>query len=154
MSAVREFAINLARGHHSAKEILEEMHKTFGEDSLKFSQVYKIIRYVHEEKDMEDRRGKNLTMRVRTPELIESARRFVESDRRATYLDIQEAFQLTPPVVHALLHQDLELVKKSARWVPRLLTPDQKKKKSGIVSPLFGPPGVGSILDIQDYYHG
>ena len=89
--------------------------------------MYKIIHDIRDDKDMEDRRGKNVTMRVRTPELIKSVRLFVESDRCATYLDIQETFQLTPPVVHALLHQDLELVKKSARWVPRLLTPDQKK---------------------------
>jgi histone-lysine N-methyltransferase SETMAR len=53
----------------------------------------------------------------------------VEEDRRVTIKSIALANGVSVKTVHDILHKDLGLVKKSARWAPRLLNADQKKER-------------------------
>ena len=43
--------------------------------------------------------------------------------------DIEEEIGISHGTVHQILTEDLNYSKKSARWVPRLLTADQKKAR-------------------------
>ena len=45
-----------------------------------------------------------------------------------TYAAIEEAFGLSAGMVNTILVDDLGLVKKWARWVPKLLSDDQKQQ--------------------------
>ena len=130
MTAVWDFVVNLARAGHSANSILENVQKAFGPNFMGKTQVYKILAAVTDNKEMADQRAGNAVKTVQTAEVIEAMRVFVEEGRRVTFTDIQDAFGLSAGTVNALLKEDLGLVKKSARWVPRLLSDDQKATRA------------------------
>ena len=46
-----------------------------------------------------------------------------------TYAAMEEAFGLSAGTVNTFVVDDLGLVKKSARWVPKLLSDDQKQQR-------------------------
>ena len=126
MSPIRDFAVNLARGGHTYHEILEELEKTFGEKPMGKTQIYQIIKECQTREDMGDRRGENAKKRVRTMENIDAVRAVLKVDRCSKYLKIEEETGLSSGTIHRILDQDLGLVKKSARWVPKLLSSEQK----------------------------
>jgi hypothetical protein len=55
MSPIRDFVAGLARAGKTFKEIQETTEAAYGENSLKKTQIYKIISTVKEGKDTEDR---------------------------------------------------------------------------------------------------
>ena len=52
---------------------------------------------------------------------------FLEQDRRMTFEELEAATGYTRGTLHRMLHENLEMKKLRARWVPRLLTEDQFK---------------------------
>lgn len=64
---------------------------------------------------------------VQTPKVIASVLARIKSDWQVTVGELQQEFGLLRGTVHVLLLEDIGLVKKSARWVPCLLSEDQKK---------------------------
>ena len=59
--------------------------------------------------------------------MVDLVHQTVMEDRRLTVNDIAEACEISSERVHKIFHQDLDMRKLSARWVPRLLTIDQKR---------------------------
>ena len=129
MSPPRDFAASLAVGGHSASEIFTEVQRSFPENFLSMSQVYRIRAEVMKGSDMSDKRGKGSTKTARTPQNIASVEDIILRDRRVTMSEIEEETQIPHSTVHRIVTEDLGLSKKSARWVPRLLTEDMKKKR-------------------------
>ncbi|MCP6645975.1 hypothetical protein NL493_27890, partial [Klebsiella pneumoniae] len=64
---------------------------------------------------------------VTTPEIIDKIQDMVMDDRRVKVREITSAVGISCERVHNILHQHLDMKKLSARWVPRLLTIDQKR---------------------------
>ena len=93
------------------------------------SQVDRIRAEVMKGSDMSDKRGKGSTKTARTPQNIASVEDIILRDRRVTMSEIEEETQIPHSTVHRIVTEDLGLSKKSARWVPRLLTEDMKKKR-------------------------
>ena len=63
---------------------------------------------------------------VATPEMVNKVHDIVMTDRRVTQRYIASTVGISQERVHSILTEDLEMRKLSARWVPRLLTVDQK----------------------------
>ena len=63
---------------------------------------------------------------VATPEMVNKVHDIVMTDRRVTERYIASTVGISQERVHSILTEDLEMRKLSARWVPRLLTVDQK----------------------------
>ena len=59
-------------------------------------------------------------------ETIAAVQAAVEPDRRMTIEKLAAEFDMSVGTVHKILHEDLGLSKKSAGWVPRLLSMEQK----------------------------
>ena len=55
----------------------------------------------------------------------------VIENRPLTVKDIAKAYGISSEQVHKVLHQNLDMRKLSARWVPRLLTIDHKREGKG-----------------------
>ena len=53
-------------------------------------------------------------------------------DRRIKVREIAEIFGISVGVKHNILHEKLEIKKMCARWVPRLLTIEQKRTRKDI----------------------
>ena len=63
---------------------------------------------------------------VVTREAIDIVREIIITDPRATYVRIQLAVGLSPPQVSTILHENLHVTKRTARWIPHHLTQEQK----------------------------
>nr|XP_033783950.1 histone-lysine N-methyltransferase SETMAR-like [Geotrypetes seraphini] len=67
-----------------------------------------------------------------TNEMVDEVHRIVMVDCRLTLNEIAEAAGISSECVHTILHEYLGMRKLSARWVPRLLTMDQKRVRLDI----------------------
>lgn len=64
-----------------------------------------------------------------TKENIERVRQIVENDRRVTVRYIEEELDIGHSSVHKILTEHLNKRRVCARWVPRLLTEEQKQRR-------------------------
>jgi histone-lysine N-methyltransferase SETMAR len=125
---VRDFVSDLARASKGFSEIKKTVDAAFGDKTLKRAAIYKILNAVKEGKNTDDQRHLNGKKTKRTPALITSVSAAVEEDRRQTITALATAFGVSTQVIFSILHDDLGLVKKSARWVPKLLSNEQKQE--------------------------
>ena len=103
--------------------------EAFGERSISKSQVNRIKKLVREGEDTTSMRGKIHPSTVRTKAAKDAVEAVILDDRRSTMAQIEAETGLSHGTVQWILEEDLGLVKKSARWVPRLLSEDQKLRR-------------------------
>ncbi len=96
---------------------------------MKRTQIYDIMKKVKEGKPAADQRGFNTKRRIRNSAFVAGIAAKVESDRRVTVKRLTRIHGVSTRTIHATLLDDLNLSKKSARWVPKLLSDDMKKER-------------------------
>ena len=69
---------------------------------------------------------------------VEGIHRMLMNDRRVTVKHIAQTLRIIVGSVHTALTEILGISKLSARWVPRMLAPDQKLNRLQISRALFG----------------
>ena len=126
MSPIRDFVATLARAGQDFKSIEEMVKAAYGNKGLKKTQIYEIIKKVKEGKTTVDQRTLNGKRRVRNPAFVADIAADVEKNRRVTVRKLALAHGVSNRTIHSTLHKDLNLAKKSARWVPKLLTEAMK----------------------------
>jgi hypothetical protein len=129
MTEVRDFVAALARVGKSRKEIRPLVDAAYGDKTLSISQINRIIKAVKERKTTSDLRQSNTKKTKRTDDVMAAVAAAVETDRRLTIREIAGMLGLTFAIVQSTLTVDLGLVKKSARWVPKLLSTEQKEER-------------------------
>ena len=106
---------------------MEEVH---GTSTPVLATVYNWVnefkRYSTSTKD-EHRPGR--PVEVTTPEMINKIHDMVLSDRRIKVREIVEATGISQDTVFSILHEKLSVKKISARWVPRLLSEENKRNR-------------------------
>jgi hypothetical protein len=130
MTRVRDFVANPAR---AGKVFLEMNKKTvdfvYGDKALKKTAIYSILKKVKFGKTTEDQRRFNPKKTVWTASLITSAASAVEDDCRLGVKYLAAVHGVSVYTIHSVLHKDLGLEKKSTRWVPKLLSDEQKEER-------------------------
>ena len=134
MTGVRDFVAGLARAGKSFDEIKETTDLAFGDKSLHKSTIYRIINKVKTGKNTDDQRHLNAKKTRRTQDLIAAVAATIDKDARVTVQYLARANQVSVSTIFAVLHDDLGLVKKSVRWVPKLLSMEQKEERVRICS--------------------
>jgi [histone H3]-lysine36 N-dimethyltransferase SETMAR len=129
MTRAHDFVVDLAKAGKSFREIQDMVSIVYGDKSLKKSAIYNIMKKVKEGKNAEDLRGINTPKRVRSADVIASVSAAVAADRRVTVRELASNLGLSIGTIDRILHKELGLVKKSARWVPKLLSPEQKLER-------------------------
>jgi hypothetical protein len=124
MTPNRDFVGTLAVAGKSFKEIEETVKKVYDDKALKRTQICDIMKRVKEGKPAADQRGFNTKRRIRNSAFV-----VVESDRCVTVKKLVRIHGVLTRTIHAKLHDNLNLSKKSARWVPKLLSDDMKKER-------------------------
>ena len=66
---------------------------------------------------------------VRTPELICQIKNFMDKDRRESTETISAQFDVSVGTVHIIIREELKMWKICAKFVPRVLREDQKKRR-------------------------
>ncbi len=129
MSPLRDFIATLAKAGKSFKDIQETVVAAYGDKSLKKTQIYAIIKNVKEGKPTTDQRKLNGKRKIRSPAFIANVAAAIEKDRRLMARRLATAHGVSKNTIHHTLKEDLNLSKKSARWVPKLLTEEMKKER-------------------------
>jgi len=66
---------------------------------------------------------------VTTPEIIEQIHELILEDRRISAKSIAEQLGVSRERVGSIIHEDLDMRKLSAKWVPKCLNADQKRQR-------------------------
>jgi histone-lysine N-methyltransferase SETMAR len=122
MSKVRDFIAALARAGKTAAEIKNLVEAAFADQALGLTSIYNILKKVKAGKNTDDQRHLNAKRTKRSTTLVADVAAAVENDARATCVDLASAFGVSRGTIHNILRDDLGLVKKSARWVPKILS--------------------------------
>ena len=116
-----------------ASEIKKELDTTLANSSPSYTTIK---RWVAEFKmgristNDEPRSGR--LVEVTTPGIIEKIHKIVLADRRVKVREIAESVRISTERIRNILHEHLTMRKLCARWVPRLLTPDQKQRRKDV----------------------
>ncbi len=136
MSGAHGFVARLTRAGKGYKEIKETVNAAFGDKTPQKTAIYDIIKKVNAGKDSADQRHLKPKKTVRTAALVASvAAALVASvaaaikDRRVMIESLAAAHGASLHTIHRILHEDLGLEKKTTRWVPRVLSTDQKEER-------------------------
>ena len=114
----------------SPQETKEKLDKHYGESAPSIRTVYKWFqnfRCGHMSTSDAERSG--CPVEATTPEIVDKIHDMVMDDRRVKVREIASAVGISSERVHNILLKHLNMRKLSARWVPRLLTVDQKRNR-------------------------
>jgi histone-lysine N-methyltransferase SETMAR len=115
----------------SFTEIYDDMLNTLGEGCPSYTTIRK---WGNEFKrgriSLEDDPRSGRPKTATTPEMVDKVHDLMLNDRRLKASEIAEAVGISKERVLYILHEELDMRKLSARWVPRLLTMEQKRVRS------------------------
>jgi hypothetical protein len=75
---------------------------------------------------------------VTTPEFIDQTHELILEDCQISAKSIAEQMGISREQVCSIIHEDLDMRKLSAKWVPKCLNADQKRQRSGQILEFFG----------------
>jgi histone-lysine N-methyltransferase SETMAR len=112
----------------SPQETKEKLDKHYGESAPSIRMVYKWFQHFQSgQMSINDAERSGCLVEATTPEIFDKTHAMVMDDTRVKVQKIASAVGISNERVHNILHQHLNMRKLSARWVPRLLTVDQKQ---------------------------
>ena len=76
------------------------------------------------------------------PETMEKVHKIVLADRKLKLREIADTLKISEGSLFTILHENLSMRKLCSKWVPRLLTLDQKQQRNQIDSQLSGQQRV------------
>ena len=76
-----------------------------------------------------DDEGCGRSREVRTPELVEQIHNFMDEDRRVFIETISTKFDVSVRTVHRIIHEQLNMQKICAKFVPRVLSEEEKERR-------------------------
>jgi hypothetical protein len=129
MTEVHNFVAALVRTGKGCKEIKMLVDTAYSDTAMSKSQINCIIKAVKEGKNTADQRHSSAKKTKRTGDVLASIAAAIEDDQRITVRELAATHGLPIGTVHAILKEDLGLVKKSARWVPKLLSSEQMEER-------------------------
>jgi histone-lysine N-methyltransferase SETMAR len=108
------------------QDTLKFVRKATKQPSVSRSLVYKWHRRFSDGRISTDSDERSGRPPVATTDVIRDVETLVLEDRRLTVRDIADQLDISPATVHNILTVHLKMNKVCARWVPRLLTCEQK----------------------------
>ena len=87
---------------------------------------HKIFKKAKESVRDDERCGRS--KKVRTPELIDQIKNFMDKDCRVSIEILSAQFDVSVWIVHTIIRKELKMPKISTKFVPRVLREDQKER--------------------------
>ena len=111
------------------------MQKVYGNDALKYATVCKWVRHFNDGREsIENDLRVHRLVSVLTEKNVATVKMLIEEDARYTVQEIEELSGIHSSSVLKILHERLELGKICMRWVPHLLTDEQKQSRVRLAS--------------------
>ena len=106
------------------------LHAAFGDEAPSRTTIYDwFAEFRKGRRSLEDDPRSGCPAEATTSVQVAAVQRLVEEDGRVTVLKIAEKVGISSGSVSSILHKSLGLSKVSARWVPHMLTEEQKQKR-------------------------
>ena len=114
----------------SPTEVHNEMSRTLGKDAPTIRTVYRWANHFRFGRvTVKNEKPSGRPKTVTDEKAVEDVRSMVMKDRRLTVKFIGETLGISPSRVWSIITNDLCMKKVAARWVPKLLTEEQKKER-------------------------
>ncbi|XP_014471304.1 PREDICTED: uncharacterized protein LOC106742650 [Dinoponera quadriceps] len=114
----------------SPEKTKEKLDKYYGKSAASIITVYKWFQtFQSGHMSTSDAEHFGRSFEVNALEIIDKINAMVMDNRRMKVREIASAVSISSERVYNVLHQQLGMKKLSARWVPRLLTVDQKRNR-------------------------
>ena len=88
---------------------------------------------------------------VTTPEVIDQNRELILKDRRISGKSIAEELGISRERVRSIIHEDLDMRKLSAKWVPKCLNADQKHQRCQSSEQIWNFFGAIQMISFRDW---
>ncbi|CAF1081757.1 unnamed protein product [Rotaria sp. Silwood1] len=115
---------------HSPSNIYERMVVVYGDHAPSRTRVFE---WAHRFKDgrlsIEDDPKCGRPITATDDQTVKAIESLIIEDRRITIHQIADAVGISTGTVDGIIHDQLHMTKVSARWVPHLLTPDQRYER-------------------------
>ena len=135
-----------------ARKIYNDLHAVYADISVSYNTC---ARWVREFKDgrtsVVDNSRCGAPKSVVNESLVANVRKYIDEDPNASIREVSSDMGVSVGTIHKVLHEDLGLRKISARWVPHVLTDEQKSNRVKCAQELlamFQPKGPKHITDI------
>jgi len=89
---------------------------------------------------------------VTTPEIIDQIHELILEDRRISAKSIAEQLGISHERVGSIIHEDLDMRKLSAKWVPKCLNADQKRQRCQSSEQLLDFFGAVQMISCRDWW--
>jgi histone-lysine N-methyltransferase SETMAR len=120
-----KFCVKLGK---SVTETLNMLRQPYGDEAMSRMQCFEWHRcFKGGRTSLEDEEGSGRPSMSITPENVERIRELVHADRRRTINGIADIVGVSYGSVQTILTSELNTWRVSAKFVPRLLTPEQKE---------------------------
>jgi len=114
-------------------EIHSKFRKVYGHSSHSFPTIKKwAAEFKRGRTSLEDDQREGRLKSAPPPEIIEQVHDMVLDDRRMKVREIAETIGISKERVGYILHEELDIKKLCARWVPSFITADQKRTRMNI----------------------
>jgi [histone H3]-lysine36 N-dimethyltransferase SETMAR len=111
----------------SPKNCVAELVSVFGDEAPSRAAVYRwYSEFQRGRTSLGKQYGGGPSKTAVVPENIDAVRQLIKEDRHVTYREIQASLGISGTSVEKILHQELGVRKLISRWIPHLLTNDQK----------------------------
>lgn len=129
-----KFCANLGK---SATETLEMIQQGFGDQSLSRAQVFQWhARFKTGRTSVDDDERTGRPTSCTTPETVALIQELIRQDRRLTIRDIAEEVKVGYGTCQRVLTEELGMHRVAAKFVPRILTADQKQQRVNVCTEL------------------
>ena len=116
-------------------EIHADLQKVYRNGALKYATICKWVRRFNDGREsIENDRRVGRLVSVLTEKNIDTVKKLIEEDARYTVQEIEELSGIHSSSVLKILREQLGLRKICARWVPHLLTDEQKQSRVRLAS--------------------
>jgi len=88
---------------------------------------------------------------VTTPEIIDRIHELILEDSRTSAKSIAEQLGISRERVGSIIHEDLDMLKLYAKWIPKCLNVDQKRQRCQSSEQLWNSFGAIQMISCRDW---
>jgi histone-lysine N-methyltransferase SETMAR len=118
-------------------EIFTRLQAQFGDECLSQPRVFSWVKSFREGQDHVENEPHARRPRTVNPENVLKIGELIRANRRVTVLELSQEVGISVGSVEEILHNELKVSKVSARWVPRLLSPEHRERRLVAVTQLL-----------------
>ena len=127
----------------SQSETIRKIQQVFGDDAMGVTQIKEWFnRFKNGRTSVESEQHSGRPQTARNAAVVERVENLVRGDRRLTVREIAKEVGISKDSAHEILRADLNMCRVAAKFVPKLLSAEQKELRVEVVQDLLDIPAL------------